>query len=114
MNLSKELTTSNNNGCNATIWIPPPTCFTKKINVGIAFSIANTPIGIGYKLRNADGTFILAGSESRYAETCEEAEYRGICTTLRRGIQQQLNQVVLELDNQTAVEYLKGESTNMS
>ncbi|KAF5198475.1 hypothetical protein FRX31_011943 [Thalictrum thalictroides] len=100
MNLSKELTASNHINCNATIWIPPPIGFTK-INVDIAFPNANTPIGIGYILRNANGTFILAGSELGYAETSEEAECRGICAVLRRGIQQ-LNYVVLESDNQTA------------
>ncbi|KAF5202703.1 hypothetical protein FRX31_007710 [Thalictrum thalictroides] len=53
-------------------------------------------------------------SESASSETSEEAECRGLCAAIRRGIEQQLSKVVIESDNQSAVDYLNGKSVNLS
>ncbi|KAF5175596.1 hypothetical protein FRX31_034818 [Thalictrum thalictroides] len=97
----------------ASIWTPPQAGYVK-MNVDIAFSGQTTPIGIGYILRDETGMFMLVGTESGKVETSEEAECQGIRAAVRRGIQQQLLNVIVEFDNLSAIDHLNGRSDNLA
>ncbi|KAF5181002.1 Reverse transcriptase zinc-binding domain, partial [Thalictrum thalictroides] len=83
------------------IWIPPQ-LNRIKLNVGITFINAITPIGIGFILRDHMGKFLGAGTTVEHAGSSEEGECSGLLAAARWASQQHLKNIVLETDNKGA------------
>ncbi|KAF5208071.1 hypothetical protein FRX31_002342 [Thalictrum thalictroides] len=100
-----RLISAKNNTSLTSIWIPPATGRTK-LNVYIAYTNVATDIGIGYICRDSAGKFIFAVCDTDASESSDEAECRGLLTTGRQGVGQQLTPVEIESDSKGANDHL--------
>ncbi|KAF5186614.1 hypothetical protein FRX31_023799 [Thalictrum thalictroides] len=105
MTVKTELTIWLKDTSAGTIWVPPETR-TTKINVDISFSVADSPISIGFVFRNSKGHFILAGIEPNTAGTSSEAECHGLLAAVKRGVCKQLKHVEIKSDSKEAIDRL--------
>ncbi|KAF5186431.1 hypothetical protein FRX31_023983 [Thalictrum thalictroides] len=71
-------------------------------------------MGLGLILRNSNGNFLNAGTNSDYAASSEEAECKGILYATQWGAEKGVTHLELETDCKGAVDYLMGKPSNLS